>query len=192
MPAWLTALIGYALGTGQIVFVDWVRDRRKHARDLRFLRAELRRLRSYDHRFEWDKRGAPKDIYLPTAPRPVPQFIERVAGVDFRITDEAADDNTQQMLISIASYCASVEHYLDQITRALERGGDDWRSYAMKVSRDYDKGIETFLRGVDEAERDLNRRLDEVRGWRQLTRLLTGSVKRPPKPAGASAHGREG
>lgn len=195
MRAFLLLLAGYILGTAQLVFADWIRERRKHCLDLRFLRAELRRLRGHEKKFEWVDDGASGPKGLPVCPQPVPNYLEAVANTDFRLTDEVADDNAQQSLLDAVNSCQVLQRYADGIEKLTDRvdsGGTDaarkpeLRHRAARLAASYDDSLDRFLYGVDDALRDVERRLEEI-GWRKqlrrmFSKLTEGSNPEPLTP----------
>jgi hypothetical protein len=74
----ILALVGYAIGTVQILLLDWIRARVSHARQLRTLRAYLRQALKLAKTFDWDESG-PKDDFIPRAPYVGPKFVELVS-----------------------------------------------------------------------------------------------------------------
>ena len=66
------ALIGYALGSAQILVIDWIRARTTHRRQLRLLRAELRRLSGFARKYNWEHDELPADDTHPNPPTVIP------------------------------------------------------------------------------------------------------------------------
>lgn len=60
-------VVGYAVGTAQILILDWVNARKTHQSHLRLIRAELRRLRAINGKFGWKDTGPGADV-LPSLP----------------------------------------------------------------------------------------------------------------------------
>ena len=83
----LEAVVGYAVGTIQILFVDWWRRVATHKRQLRLLQAELRRLRTFDAKFRWKDGAPPDDGLVPAPPNPTDLFVRTVGETDWELTD---------------------------------------------------------------------------------------------------------
>src|SRR5262245_51933766 len=84
-PLW--AIVGYAIGTVQVLFIDWARARTLHRSQLRLIRAELRRLAAIHAKFAWRDDGPGSDV-VPKPPELTPTFLQAVAAADFHLTDE--------------------------------------------------------------------------------------------------------
>src|SRR5882724_10048088 len=100
-PLW-PALIGFALGSSQVLLIDWIRNRAQHRRHLRLLRTELRRLVGFQVHWGWKHHEVPPDDSTPIPPHVTPSYLRLLQDIDFWLTDEHRDDNTQQALIDIA------------------------------------------------------------------------------------------
>jgi hypothetical protein len=48
-----SGLRGYAIGSAQLLLIDWVRNRLSHTRHLRALHAEIRRAAAFNQKYEW-------------------------------------------------------------------------------------------------------------------------------------------
>jgi hypothetical protein len=62
------AVLGYAVGTFQVLAVDGWQRCAAHRRQLRLLRAELLQLGTYDAQFDWADAGPPDDDQMPRPP----------------------------------------------------------------------------------------------------------------------------
>src|SRR6266487_388199 len=109
-PLW-PALIGFALGSSQVLLIDWIRARSQHRRQLRLLRAEVRRLSGFQRHWGLQHRVVPADDATPNPPRITASYQRLLQDLDFWLTDEHSDDNTQQGLIDIADGAAVLERY---------------------------------------------------------------------------------
>ena len=109
----ISALIGYAIGTLQVLALDWFRSRSSHRRRLRVLRAELRRLSLLREKYGWDQVTGPPHDWVPRPPVPTDAFVSLVVDTDFYLTDEHDDDNTQLALLEIVDGCDALRHYVN-------------------------------------------------------------------------------
>jgi len=175
-----SALIGYAIGTAQILILDWFRSRLAHRRQLRLLRAELRRASEFREKFQLreDEPDEPDKV-----PRPAslsPRFIDTVAAVDFWLTDEHRDDNSQQAFLTVADGLSSLAEVHTRFTKELDasHASDDkekqreHREWAIRHADEYDREHDTVHFIIHDALRDLDRRLALSRFWPQAWRLL--------------------
>ena len=114
-------LIGYAIGTAQILLLDWYRARRAHDRHLRLVRAELRRARGQSETFEWTEDG-PSDTteLIPKPPQVSDVFTDTLARTDFYLTDEHEGDNCQESLFGLLDGLELLAHYRSEILRRLD------------------------------------------------------------------------
>ena len=188
----LLALLGYAIGTLQILVLDWFRERSLHTRQLRAIRAELRRAASFKATFNWTAQGpAPGNDYLPRPPNVSPRFVDLVTQTHFYLTDEHHDDNSQEALLAIEDGCASLRHYFERIQEWFDKvrtGVDVNTSTRLKsdmvlMAAAYDRDHARLLFTIEDAIKDLNRRLDEAHVWRQLNRpvgRLPAGANPPP------------
>src|SRR5690349_8649154 len=104
----LLALSGYAIGTAQILMLDWFRARWVHSQQLRLLRAELRRIAAFKAKFGLRLDQPPARDVLPRPVSLSPSFLTTVSTMDFRITDEHRDDNSQEALLGVADGFAAM------------------------------------------------------------------------------------
>jgi len=109
--AFWPALIGFALGSSQVLLIDWIRARSQHRRQLRLLRAEIRRLSGFQRPWGLQRNVVPPDDTTPIPPRITASYQRLLQEVDFWLTDEHSDDNTQQGLIDIADGAGVLERY---------------------------------------------------------------------------------
>ena len=117
MPTWMSlaapliiGIAGYAIGTAQVLFVDWVQRRREHVRQLRLLRAEFRSVGELVAKFGWEKGVPPPSDQVPYPPRVSDQFLPTVAAMDYYLTDEHEDDNGQLAHLTLLD---SINHLQD-------------------------------------------------------------------------------
>jgi hypothetical protein len=183
-----SALGGYALGSAQVLLLDWWRARSQHRRQLRLLRAELRRLDGYRTRFNWKVGAVPESDTIPNSPRVTPGYTRLVQEMDFWLTDEHSDDNTQQGLLDIADGCAVLERYVSDVLKDVDKAGDattqvekeKWRTRATQSAGAHDKEHERWLIMVSSVVRDVERRIREAKTLRQAVRTFR------PMPKGAN------
>lgn len=174
------ALVGYALGSAQVLAIDWLRDRAQHRRQLRLFRAELGRLSGFQATFGWRTGALPPSDTLPNPPRVTPGYLRLVQEVDFWLTDEHSDDNTQQGIIDITDGCAILERYVQDVLKHVDRAGEatspdekaKWRSRAIETAIEYDKVHARWLIMVNSAVADVQRRLKLAATGRQLLRAV--------------------
>ena len=175
------ALIGFALGSTQVLFVDWIRSRSQNRRLLRLLRAELRRLSAFRTHWGWRQGVVPPNDATPVPPRITPSYQRLLQEIDFWLTDEHSDDNTQQALIEIADgttvlgrYDADVRKLLDSAKAARTHSDKtEFLSRSVDTSQVYDKELDRWLVMVESALPDLQRRLRSAGTWRQIGRALS-------------------
>ena len=178
----ISVLIGYALGTAQILVIDWLRSRWAHARQLRLLRADLRRVSEFQRRFGLLIDQPPDSDTLPRPATLSRSFLETVAALDFWITDEHRDDNSQEALLGIADgFEALKEIHANTIKHleALRKAGPDktelreMMETVVDYSGEYDQEVDYIQFLVRDSLRDIERRLRAVAFWPQLRRLFT-------------------
>lgn len=161
------ALFGYALGTLQVLVLDRVNHWRAHRRDLVTLRAELRRLASLNAKFGWTAEGPVTDL-VPKPPQPLPMYYELTARIDFALTDENADDNTQEGFLKLVDGCEMLRYYADRVeaerlavraaTEILPR--NQARSRALNAAANYDRTLAGVHYQILDSIRDISRRID--------------------------------
>jgi hypothetical protein len=178
-PVW-AALIGYALGTLQTLFVDFVRNRGTHARQLRLLRADLRNAATFSHKYELTPTQLPKHDLIPRPPSVSATFLSTLSATDFTLTDEHDDDNTQQSLLALSDNFAAMDHYVRQVKQdadavgeglEVEKAVETWHRM-VRSAQQYDKLVDQNMFLIDEAIRDLDRRIADASWWRQIKRRL--------------------
>ncbi len=175
----LVAILGYAIGTAQVLFVDWVHRHREHRRQLRLLRSEFRRARGMLQKFQWKKGVPPASDEIPYPPRVSEQFIPTVAVIDYYLTDEHDDDNAQQAHLNVIDGINHLELYhrtaMELVDKArAEQDNSLAREHldrAVENATQYDLETERVEFIIDSALADLNRRLDTSRIWPQLSRI---------------------
>jgi hypothetical protein len=173
----LGAVGGYALGTLQILVVDWAKKRTEHRSQLRLIRAELRRLQAINKKFGWQTDGPGADT-LPKPPDLTTTFLQTVASADFYLTDEHDDDNTQQGLLELTDACASLQYHWKEVrqrseeTKTEKDGNRKLKLWieAKELADAYDELMDMFQIQVSSALRDVDRRLGEASLWRQMNR----------------------
>lgn len=170
----LTALAGYAVGTAQILALDWWRERRAHRQALRLLRSEFRRLQAFDAKYNWEANREPTTDNIPKSPSVSSTFLETVTGTDWSLTDVHRDDDSQLSAITVADLCHTQQHYhneIDRLLKEIQNSSDEDRFERMILfSKQYDKEVNQFQYVIADALRDIDRRLDEARFLRQLRR----------------------
>ena len=184
----LAALFGYFLGTLQVLLLDWVRRRRDHQQHLRLLRAEFRNAREYKKRFNFGSEEWLKDDTVPRPPRVSPYFESTIAATNFTLTDEHADDNSQEAFLSITSGLALLEQYSSNFLRITEsiktlpEGPERTRltEEGIQYTRSYDATLDRTLFVIDASLKDLDRRLRVSGLLEQLRRSVF------PLPPGAN------
>ena len=182
----ITALVGYAIGTAQVLLIDWFRSRRLHSTQLRVIRAELQRALGLSKKFNWDERG-PKDGYIPNPPTVSSKYADLVTSIDFLLTDKHEDDTTQVGLLVVLDACKALGDIItkfQQIRAQIPAGPDELgkarlrdkaKVYVVEYNRKHDK-LMSYLRIVID---DVNRRLKEVKFGKQLKRQFR---RLPPAP----------
>jgi hypothetical protein len=185
--AGVEAIIGYAVGTFQVLFVDWWRRIAAHRRQLTLLQSELRRLRTYEAQFRWKDGLPPVDERLPAAPQPTELFVKTVGEIEWRMTDEHSQDNTQQSLLHIVDGCAMLKYYVDKSLEIVDRAPfadakdkERLRKKGAGYAAEYDQRIDEILFLIDDALRDIGRRIELADFGRQMERAF-GQL-----PAGAN------
>lgn len=175
----ITLLIGYAIGTLQILAVEWIRRITRHRGDLRVLRAELRRAASYDGRFALDDAGSLDKETVPRPPRVSPRFADFVTQTAFHLTDKYRDAVTQEALLAILDSCAMFQETLDRFEKLVHELRDaEVPDHAALIAdlrgtaRDYDRRLDVFRPIVQNVINDIDERLQEASVWRQLNRRL--------------------
>jgi hypothetical protein len=175
----ILAILGYAIGTAQVLFVDWAQRRREHRRQLRLLRAEFRRGREMLHKFQWKRGVPPESDEIPYPPRVSEQFIPTVAVIDYYLTDEHDDDNAQQAHLNLIDGINQLELYhrtaMELVDKArAEQDSNLAREHldrAVENAGQYDLATDRVGYIIDSALKDLQRRLDTSRLWPQIRRV---------------------
>ncbi len=182
------AVIGYAIGSVQILALEWWRKRSKHRTQLRLLRAELRRLAEFQIPFGWDKVTGPPNDQIPRPPEPTENFLTLIGEIDFYLTDEHHDDNTQFGLLNVADGCRVLAHYAQKVEECVDNArastgptAKEFRDRAVEYSESYDKELARLQATISSALHDCERRLAVAKFWHQLTRRPLGDL-----PAGAN------
>jgi hypothetical protein len=173
-------ILGYAIGTGQILGLEWVRDRRAHSRALRLLRAEILRLQGFDLQFGWSRATPPASQNIPKPPSVTSVFLSTIASLDWRLTDEHQEDDSAVAMMIIADLCDTMQRYHRIIEIFLDKAdaAEDARvaatalDDAIEVAEKYDKEVNQFLFVLDSALKDVDGRLQRCNLWRQLARLV--------------------
>jgi hypothetical protein len=185
----ISAVIGYAIGTVQVLALDWARRRTQHRTQLRLLKAELRRLAEFTVGYAWSKATGPPSDTLPKPPQPSPNFVALVGSLDFYLTDEHEDDNTQLGLLNILDgcdvlgYCAGqVRKLVDDISTAQGPVAVKLWHRAVEYAEEYDLELARFQTIVSSAVADVERRLREVSLFRQMRRPI-GALPKGVNPA---------
>lgn len=174
------ALLGYAIGTAQILMLDWVRNRTAHLRQLRLLRAELKRAKTFNAKFGWKDDGPPKEDVLPRPPSVSGNYLPTLSQVDFTLTDETQNDNSQEAMIGITDACRALQHYHDEflsVAKAAENTTDSKqkpaiRQRAAQLAQAYDREVDRVQFILQDATRDVDRRLRIAKTLPQLARMF--------------------
>lgn len=69
-------LVGYAIGTAQILGLEWFRERRAHVRALRLLRAELQHVDGFEQKYKWTHSKPPASDEVPNPPTVSSSFFK--------------------------------------------------------------------------------------------------------------------
>jgi len=178
-------VIGYAVGTLQILLFEWARRRIAHQGHLRTLRADLRRAGGFQQRFDFTPSGEPSSDAIPRPPSPSPAFADLVVRTDFYLTDEHDDDNTQEALLGILDGCASLEHYVrrfHEATADLRRPGEPAHKILImsdmrEIANAYDRDLEKLLYIISDAIRDIDRRVQVSGLWYQARKRPIGRLR---------------
>ncbi len=172
-------LWGYAIGTTQIVFLEWLRNRAAHRRALRLLRAELLRLQTFSTKYAWTVGGVPGSDVLPRPPSASATFQPLLAALDWRLTDSIEDDQSALAMITIGDLCELLQQYHADIAINLEKARTgtlpESRVHldrAVETSQVYDRTGDDFQFVIAEAIREVEERLDRARTLPQLLRLV--------------------
>ena len=187
------ALIGFAIGSAQTLTVDWIRHRSRHRIQLRLLRAELRRLAGFTHKWNYEHGVVPPDDATPNPPSVTPSFERLLQEIDFWLTDEHNDDNTQQGLIDIADgatilqrYDAAARSHIELATAATSVPEKQKHlARAVDNTKVYDKELDRWRTMVGSALIDAERRLRIAGFGNQLMRVgrrLSAGTNPPPSP----------
>lgn len=187
----LLAILGYAIGTAQILFVDWFRSNAAHRRHLRALRSELRRLSGYSTRWNLEHGVVPESDATPNVPTITAGYTRLLQDLDFLKTDTHIDDNTQQGLMDIADgaallqrYDAAVRQHLDESAAASETASKaKMLERTVEYGKEYDAELDRWRTMVGSALIDVEHRLRLARSWPQLVRLLQAPGKGPNPPS---------
>jgi hypothetical protein len=185
------AFAGFLLGSAQGLLLDWLRSRAQHRRQLRLLRSDLRRLVEFNRKWSW-KHGLPAgDDSTPVPPRITATYQRLLQELDFWLTDEHSDDNSQLALINIADgasvlerYCADVHALSDKakvVTSPKEKL--EFLTRAIDTSHVYDRELDRWLTMVQSALKDVSRRLGEAGLRHQVWRSLRPMPKGQNPPA---------
>ena len=141
----------------------------------------------------WQAGTLPATDTVPNPPRITDGYTRLVQELDFWLTDEHSDDNTQQALLDIADGCEILERYSEDVMSHVDKTGaaqtadekKKWRERAIAVAGAYDKQRERWLIMVNSALSDVQRRLRWARTlpqvWRTLRPMPRG-VNPPPLP----------
>jgi len=179
------ALVGFALGSSQVLLLDWIRGRSQHRRQLRLLRAEIRRLSGFRQHWGWQHGVVPPTDTTPNPPRVTPSYQRLLQEIDFWLTDEHSDDNTQQALIDIADGAVVLDRYDGDVRKLLDSAKSvpapkekaKYLSRAIDTAQVYDRELDRWLLMVTSALSDIERRLRSARTLNQVGRAF----RRMPK-----------
>lgn len=175
----LGAVIGYAVGTAQVLFVDWWRRVTAHKKHLRLLQSELRRLRTFEAKFNWEDGLPPDDGHIPAPPSPTDLFVRTIGDMDWQLTDEHQDDNSQQSFLHLVDGSKMLRYYADKMSAIEQRAPMADKAEMERLRRDgsayaavYDAKLDEFLFLIDDALRDVRRRLELTTFGTQLDRAF--------------------
>jgi hypothetical protein len=173
-----SAVVGYAVGTAQVLVVDWWRKIAAHQRQLRLIRSELRRLRTFSSKFGWVNGLPPEDEQLAIPPIPTDLFIKTVAELDWTLTDEHRDDNSQQAILQLLDGYALLKRYADWVGAVAEKAPNatagekgKLRERGATYADAYDARIDEVMLLTDETLTDIERRLANSGFWKQIRRI---------------------
>lgn len=171
------AIVGYAVGTAQVLFIDWVQRRREHCRHLRLLRAELTRTRALTAKFGWKKGVPPDSDDIPNLPTVSEQYTATVAATDYSRTDEHSGDNAQMAHLHLLDGLGILAKYhsaaLALADKAREGGPTARKLFnrACENAAAYDETVDIVACTLDSALEDVERRLTEAKLWPQVGRI---------------------
>jgi hypothetical protein len=175
----LEAVFGYAIGTIQILLVDWWRKVAAHRRQLRLLRSELIRLSKFSHAFNWIDGLPPEDDSTPLPPSPSELFVHTIGEMDFALTDEHSTDNFQESLLHLVDGCNVLGQYRAQIFALMEKspGGhievkERFVEDTPRLAAAYDRQLVKVLFQVDGSIREVDRRLELLTVSEQFSRAF--------------------
>lgn len=176
----LAGVGGYALGTVQILLVDWMRRRRDHKKNLRTLRAEIERTLTLGAKFE--REGMLAEDFIPKPPEVTPVFAELVTSTEFYLTDEFEGDNTQKVMLSVLDGIDSLKDTHRQIRERVDqlqatRGEEGaprtrWKKELRALADSYNEKLGRFQAQLESSLGDIDRRLEEARYHEQMFRQL--------------------
>jgi hypothetical protein len=177
----IEGVAGYAIGTVQILLLDWWRKISAHRRQLRLLRAELRRLATHSGKFDWVDGEPPDSNRIPNPPVPTEAFVRTIAETDFSITDAHRDDNLQQAMLSIAVGCEQCQRYVDRFTAMTESfpGADPevkktFLEVVPTLVEAYDAKVDQVTFAIDQMLADLESRFSRLTIVDQFARAFAG------------------
>ena len=192
------ALVGFALGSSQVLLIDWIRSRSQHRRQLRLLRAEIRRLSAFHQHWGWQHGVVPATDTTPNPPRITGSYQRLLQEIDFWLTDEHSDDNTQQALIDVADGASVLERYDGDVRKLFDsvksaptpKEKAKYLSRAVDTAQIYDKELDRWFLMVRSALSDVERRLGSARTLNQVGRALRRMPRGTnPAPLPPISHG---
>jgi hypothetical protein len=154
---------GYAIGTAQIVGIDWWREIRAHRRQLRLLRAILKGAMQFNGRFS---PVFPSAGRRPKAPTFGPRYHDTVTSVDFALTGHYKD-GTLENLITWESTCDELrllnEKACDRLDELDKPGSpltisEQWAA-AERAAKLYNETLDELRRFCDYTIGEMDRRL---------------------------------
>jgi hypothetical protein len=145
------------------------------------VRAEFQRLDGFDRKFDWTHAGPPATEAIPKAPTVGQTFLNTVAAVDWRLTDQYENDESLFSIITVADLCDTLQRYHAMVEEDLAKAeaaptpiaARQPVHHAVESAINYDNEVDQFLYVVNDALRDLERRLAEARVRQQVRRLVT-------------------
>jgi hypothetical protein len=117
-------------------------------------------------------------LTIPNPPKLSQTFDDVVSKVDFALTDEHRNDNTQEVLVGLSAAVRVLWYYFDEFNKVSFKLEDEHdlgrrtllRRHGFFYARAYDEKVDEFMYVVNTIIADLDRRLLEARFKRQVTR----------------------
>ena len=171
-------LIGYAVGTIQILVVEWWRSVRHHRLHLRLLISDLRGVRRNNNRASIE---AFCEGTTPVPPSVSAIFKETIGVADFSLSDQFRDgDNIQEALLSIGPNLDQLERGVGEMRLGIEVHEEETPAIdspeiiarLSEMATQYNKSLDAMQDMVDDMIEHLEVRLADMSLWRQINRLI--------------------